>query len=73
MPYDYEEETGRVEQIKEGERVITEDGRYGFFQRADTLDISKERVESKLKQYDEIYTHFVNQMGLMEYESDTVY
>lgn len=73
MLYDYEEETGAVEKIKTGEKIITDSNRYGIFERADILDITKEKVESKLREYDEIYNQFANQMGLMEYENDAVY
>ncbi|MDY0091006.1 MAG: hypothetical protein RBR78_11655 [Flavobacteriaceae bacterium] len=73
MPYDYEEETGTTEQIKYGERIVTDSNRYGIFERADVLDISKERVESKLNEYDQIYTNFVDQMGFTKYENDAVY
>lgn len=73
MPYDYEEETGTVEKIKTGERVVTDSNRYGIFERADVLDITKENVDGKLKIYDEIYSQFANQMGLKEYTNDAFY
>ena len=73
MPYDHEEETGTIEQIKKGERVITDDGRLGIFERADISDITKEKVDYQLKEYDELYDKFVGQMGYMGYENDAIY
>lgn len=70
--YNEEESENRVVFVS-NERVSTQNGRIGIFPRADKLDVSPEDVESKTKDYDEIFKKFSEEMGLKEPEPSIYY
>ena len=69
----YTDQTGRVEDIREGVKIETAENHLGIFARADSIDIQEWIVEDRLEKNNELFKKFSEEQNIKDYSPSIVF